>query len=122
MAVWDLRKRTFLLAIETARMIDALPRNRVNNACADQLIRCSSSIGANYRAARRAKSGSDFLYKLKIVEEETDETIYFLEILQVFNPTFEASIKALVQESNEILRIIVSAIIKIRSKAEQKSK
>lgn len=58
----------------------------MNKNYSNQLVRCSSSVGANYRAACRAKSTADFLNKLKIVEEELDETMFFLELLEEFNP------------------------------------
>ena len=56
-------------------------QTREFNAYVNQLIRCSSSVGANYRASQRAKSTADFINKLKIVEEEADESHYFLELL-----------------------------------------
>src|SRR5690348_10046894 len=81
----DLKSRTFDLAIGTAKLIGLLPQTLVNRSYFAQLVRCSSSIGANYRAAQRAKSKRDFLNKLKIVEEESDETVYFLELLKALN-------------------------------------
>jgi len=75
-----------------------------------QLIRCSSSIGANYRAALRGKSDRDFINKLKIVEEEADESIYWLEIfLEIVSGNTE-DIKILHKEANELLAIIVASI------------
>jgi four helix bundle protein len=59
-----------------------LPKTRSADIIARQIIRLATSIGANYRAACRAKSTPDMLNKLKIVEEESDETIYWLELLQ----------------------------------------
>jgi len=81
-----------------------------------QLVRSSSSVGANYRAARRAKSDADFLNKLKICEEEADESIYFLELLKVFNPGVAENIDRLVKEANELLKILVASIITTREK------
>ncbi len=92
-----------------------MPYNTVNKAYTGQLIRSSSSVGANYRAARRAKSGADFIYKLKIVEEEADESVYFLELLMVFNPDFKEKISLLAAEGVSILKIIVASIITARS-------
>ena len=74
------------------------------------MIRCSSSIGANYRAACRAKSSADFINKLKIVEEETDETIYFLELLKEINNYDLKFIDNLIDEANELLAIFVASI------------
>jgi four helix bundle protein len=88
----------------------------VNKAYGMQLVRSSSSVGANYRAARRAKSDADFLNKLKICEEEADESIYFLELLKVFNPGVAENIDRLVKEANELLKILVASIITTREK------
>ena len=84
----DLKKRFEQFAIDVALLIKDLPKNTVNTAYSNQLIRSSSSPGANYRAACRAKSTADFVNKLKIVEEELDESVYFLELLLYFNPVF----------------------------------
>jgi len=85
------------------------------------LVRCSSSVGANYRAACRAKSTAYFLNKLKIVEEELDESMFFLELLEEFNPDLKVEMLKNWKEGNELLSIIVSSIITIR-KNEQNRK
>lgn len=69
----ELKQRTFLYAVAVGKLILDLPYNVVNKEYFKQLVRSSSSVGANYRAARRAKSDADFINKLKIVEEEADE-------------------------------------------------
>ncbi len=109
-----LQLRTKKLAIGVAKFALELPYNVANKNYINQIIRCSSSGGANYRAACRAKSTADFINKLKIVEEEIDETMYFLEILQVFNPGKESSIQTLWKEANEILSIIVASLNTLR--------
>ena len=80
-----LKARTKAYSISIAKLIIDLPHNVINKNYSNQLIRSSSSVGANYRAACRAKSSADFLNKLKIVEEELDETMFFLELLAEFN-------------------------------------
>jgi len=112
----DLKQRTFLFAVSVGKLIVDLPFTVVNKAYSNQLVRCSSSVGANYRSARRAKSNADFIHKLKIVEEETDETIYFLELLKEFNADFNERIDLLINEGTEILKIIVASINTVRSK------
>ena len=94
----EIKQRTFIYAIDVGRLIAELPNNIINKGYCNQLIRCSSSVGANYRAAKRAKSDPDFLNKLKIVEEEIDESIYFLELIKEFNPTFADKINLLITE------------------------
>src|SRR5262245_31716620 len=100
MSIEELKSRFKKFAIAVGRLIEDLPRGTVNNAYANQLIRSSSSSAANYRAACRAKSKADFINKLKIVEEETDESIFFLEMLQEFNKDLTATIEELLKEGN----------------------
>lgn len=81
-----------------------------------QLIRCSSSVGANYRAACRAKSGRDFLNKLKIVEEELDETMFFIEMIKELHPESLPVWEAAYNEAEELLKIFVKSIGTVRAK------
>ena len=73
-----LKFRTKLIGINVIKLVDELPNKISSKAITHQIIRSATSIGANYRAACRAKSTADFINKLKIVEEEADETIYWL--------------------------------------------
>ncbi len=73
----DLKKRTQVFSINCIQMCKNIPKSRELDSLVRQLIRSSSSVGANYRAANRAKSDRDFIHKLKIVEEEADESIFF---------------------------------------------
>ncbi|MEQ1677629.1 MAG: four helix bundle protein [Chitinophagaceae bacterium] len=116
----ELKQRTFEFAVSVGKLILELPYNAVNKAYGNQLVRCSSSVGANYRAARRAKSDADFINKLKIVEEEVDESIYFLELLREFNPLFMEKLTSLANEGTEILKIIVASIITTRTRINTK--
>lgn len=80
----------------------------------NQLIRSSSSVGANYRASQRAKSTADFINKLKIVEEEVDESVYWLEIFEIIIQDNLEEIQILKKEGNEILAIMVASINKAK--------
>ncbi len=115
-----MKLRTFQFSVEVGRLILELPFNVINKAYGSQLVRCSSSVGANYRAARRAKSDADFLNKLKICEEEADESIYFLELLKEFNAEFVEKIDKLLGEANELLKILVASILTTRDKLNKK--
>ena len=95
-----LKQRTKAYSISIAKLISSLPYNVVNKNYSNQLVRSSSSVGANYRAACRAKSTADFINKLKIVEEELDETMFFLELLQEFNPNEKEFIRKNWEEGN----------------------
>jgi four helix bundle protein len=106
----EMKLRTKQFAIQTATVILQLETTLINRAYSAQLIRCSSSVAANYRAVRRAKSRPDFINKLKIVEEELDESLLFLELLLHFNPKHTDSFEVLMQETEELLRIIVASL------------
>ena len=110
----EMKRRTRLFAINVARLTQKLPDTQVNKAYKGQIIRSSSSVGANYRASRRAKSKPDFINKLKIVEEEADESLFFLELLLEFNKPFESEINELYKEGEILLKIIVSSIVSSR--------
>lgn len=110
MSVDDLKNRFKKFAISVAKLIQSLPSNTINNAYCNQLIRSSSSSAANYRAACRGKSPADFINKLKIVEEELDESVFFLEMLEEFNSGKTTEIQTLVREANELLAITVKSI------------
>ncbi|MBX9782335.1 MAG: four helix bundle protein [Chitinophagaceae bacterium] len=116
----DLKTRTFHYAFENAKLVKDIPYDAVNREYISQLVRCTASVGANYRAAKRGKSDADFLNKLKIVEEECDESIYFLELLKALNPSFEKRINELIKEGNELLKIFVASIITTRERINNK--
>lgn len=122
MSIEQLKERFKKFAINTARYLQNLPKNTINNAYSNQLIRSSSSPGANYRAACRAKSTADFINKLKIVEEELDESIYFLELIDHFNSDHAEENKVLSKEANELLAITVQSIKTSRAKQESNKK
>lgn len=107
----EMKRRTKDFAIKVAILTQGLPDSPINRAYSNQIIRSSSSVGANYRAYRRAKSKADFINKLKIVEEELDESLFFLELLEVFNQPHKDEINALHTEGETLLRIIVASII-----------
>jgi four helix bundle protein len=106
----ELLLRTKSYAIANAKLVLSIPNNVVNRNYADQLSRSASSVGANYRAVCRAKSKADFINKLKIVEEELDETMFFLELLVELNAEMREKIVPIYKEANELLSIIVAAI------------
>lgn len=113
-----LKDRTKKFAIDAWYLCSKLPQSREYNNYVNQLLRCSSSVAANYRAAMRAKSNADFIYKLKIVEEEADESQFFLEILFKINSNLELKpeIERLIKESNELVAIIVTSLKTARSR------
>ena len=115
----ELKNRTKHYALSVARLVLKLPYNIVNKNYADQCNRSASSSAANYRAALRAKSNADFINKFKIVEEELDESIFFLEMIEELNPTLKKEIGTLHKEANELLSIIVASLNTLRKKQNQ---
>jgi four helix bundle protein len=106
----ELKKRTKAFAISIIELVQMLPGRGPAYVINNQLLRCGTSVGANFRSAGRAWSHADFIAKLKIVEEECDESIYWLERLDFLNPAIVSLIQGLVHESNQILSIIVASI------------
>ncbi len=94
----------------------ALPNERTASILGRQLLRCGTSVGANYRAACRARSRRDFVAKLGIVEEECDEVIYWLELLTDAGIIDKARVTDLLTEANEVLSIVVASIKTARPK------
>ena len=105
----ELILRTKTYANRIVRLCQALPNNWVARTLGAQLLRSGTSVGANYRAVCRAKSPLDFINKLCIVEEECDESLFWMEILIDNNLVNVSRLKDLMQEGDEILAIIVSS-------------
>jgi four helix bundle protein len=116
----ELKARTQRFALDAIRLSYSLPRDSVGSVIGRQLLRSATSVGANYCAACRARSRSDFIAKLKIVEEETDETAYWLELLDESKTLPAARLSRLLGEADELLRIVVSSIrtARVRQKEE----
>ncbi|MFL6569967.1 MAG: four helix bundle protein [Chthoniobacterales bacterium] len=115
----DLKERTKAFAVRVLKLVDALPKTTAGRALAAQIVRSGTSVAANYRAARRAKSTAHFISKLGDVEEEADETLFWIELLEasgIVPPTRLAAIK---QEANELVAIIVASINTARRKRDK---
>ena len=106
----NLKIRTKQFALEVIRLIEVLPRDRTTDVLGRQLLRSSTSVGANYRAACRAKSPADFISKLGTVEEEADESGYWMELLTESGKVRPDRMKPLMQEANELLAITIASI------------
>ena len=106
----DLKKRTKAFALRILKLVDALPKTTAGRALASQIVRSGTSIAANYRAACRAKSTADFIAKMGIVEEEADETLFWLELLEESDLLLAAKLTAIKQEADELIAITVASI------------
>lgn len=105
-----LLERTKRYAMDIIRLTEELPRNRVADVLGRQLLRSGTAIGANYRAACRARSKADFINKMGMVEEETDESQYWLELLVHAKLIFAPQAQPLLAEADAILGMTVSSI------------
>ncbi|MEM8864381.1 MAG: four helix bundle protein [Planctomycetota bacterium] len=106
----QMRERTKHFGLRVIKLVQHLKNDRIGRIVGNQLLRCGTSVGANYRAACRARSAAEFRAKLGIVEEECDEVIYWLEIIAEADLVPQAKLSDLIQEANEILAITVSSI------------
>ena len=104
----ELKQRTQKFAIDVIKFVDKLPVSRSINVLSNQLLRCSSSVGANYRSACRGKSTADFINKIIIVEEEADEAIYWLELMEGTDLIDPKNISPLKKEANELTAIFTA--------------
>jgi four helix bundle protein len=106
----QLKNRTKSFAKEIISLCRKLPANCEGMLIGNQIFRSGTSVAANYRAACRAKSRADFIAKLAIVEEEADETLFWLEIIKEMGILDTSAIESTIKESSGITAIIVSSI------------
>jgi four helix bundle protein len=105
----EFKRRTKMFAINTAKFCKTLQYDSVIRSYIDQVVRSSSSVGSNYRAACRGKSKADFVNKMRIVEE-ADESLFFFELLAEFYPDRKDELRVLYKEGDEILSMTVQSI------------
>ena len=115
------KERTKKFGLNVIRLVEALPKTRTADVIGRQILRSATSIGANYRAACRAKSPVDMINKLKIVEEEGDETLYWLELLGESSLVPQAHLLPLAKEGDELIAITVASIKTLRAKTNHSS-
>ena len=114
----DLKERFRQFSLRIIKMVDAMPNTISANAIAKQIIRSGTSPAANYRAACLAKSDKDFINKLKMVEEEIDETNHWLSIIIDSCMLPKARVQDLYDESLELRKIITKSIVTAKAKTE----
>ncbi|MEO8665515.1 MAG: four helix bundle protein [Ignavibacteria bacterium] len=108
MTSYELKLRTKKFALRTIKLIENLPNNLSGKVISNQLMRSATSVGANYRAACRSRSKKEFISKIRVVEEEADETSYWLELIKETSLIKEERIADLIKESNELTAIFTS--------------
>lgn len=105
------------MAIRVIKLTKSFPLSQEGKVISNQIIRSGTSVAANYRAACRAKSPKDFISKMGIVEEECDETVFWLEIIEELQMSLEIEeLKTIKKEADEILSITVASIKTVKNK------
>ena len=111
-----IKLRTKQFALRIIQLVQSLPKNPTAAVIGRQLLRSGTSVGANYRSACRARSTADFISKMGIVEEEADESLFWMELLVENNLMKKEKVELLMQEADEILAITVSSIKTAKSR------
>jgi len=112
----ELKYRTKQFALRVLKLVAALPNNIQGRAVGGQLVRCGTSVASNYRAACRGRSKAEFIAKLGIVEEEADESAFWLELI-IDGAFIEAKrVQPLLDEANELTRIMASSRLTAKTK------
>ena len=105
----ELKKRSKQFALRMMSMVSTLPSSREADVIARQILRSATSVGANYRAACRARSKADFISKITIVEEEADETLFWMELIAERDLIKSDCLSELMKEGNELVAIFTAA-------------
>ncbi len=111
----EFKKRTMAFAVKIVRQVASQPKTDLNYLLGRQLLRAATSVGANYRSACRAKSRADFISKMATVEEECDESLYWMELMVSVGALKQQAIVELMKEAEEILSMVVASILTARS-------
>jgi len=111
-----IKLRTKQFALRIIQLVQSLPKNPTAAVIGRQLLRSGTSVGANCRSACRARSTADFISKMGIVEEEADESLFWMELLVENNLMSKEKLELLMQEADEILAITVSSIKTAKSR------
>jgi len=105
----ELKSRTKAFAVRVIRLVDALPANVKGRAIANQIVRSATSVAANYRSACRARSRAEFIAKIGVVEEEADETAFWLELIVECDIRSTKQIHPLLKEATELVAIMAAS-------------
>ena len=116
----DLGERTKRYAVQIIRLCGELPKDMVAHVIGKQVLRSGTSVGAQYREARRARSDSEFISKVECALQELDETLYWLELLDEVELIADDRLGALMKESEELIAIFVSSVRTVKQRRESK--
>ena len=110
------KERTKRFALDVIRLVERVPRGRTADVLGKQLLRAGTSVGANYRAACRGRSAADVIAKLGVVEEEADESLYWMELLMGAKLIQANAAEPLMLEADEIVAMTVASIKTLRGR------
>ncbi len=113
------KQRTKTFALDLLKFYQKLPKTGECKIIGNQLLRSGTSVAANYRAACRGRSDNEYYSKISIVIEEADETLFWLELLKESNIVADSNINKLMQEIEEILKIVVTIRQKLKYKKQR---
>ena len=116
----ELKKRTKAFAVRVVKLTESLPQGRAAGIIGRQVLRSATSVGANYRAACRARSHKEFTARIGVVEEEADETLYWLELLVEAELMPKTRLGALIQEAGELTAIFTATSHTARQNRDKK--
>jgi four helix bundle protein len=105
----ELKDRTQKFALEIIKLVDKLPNKKSSDVLGRQLLRSACSVGANYRAVCRAQSYSHFISKISVVEEESDESLFWLQLIMKAGLLNEIETEPLIKEADELTAIFTAA-------------
>ena len=111
MAIDDMLKRTKDFAIRVFKFVEKLPKSKGTDVIIYQILKAASSVAANHRATIRAKSKADFINKLTIVQEECDESLFWLEFIKELELISDKELDWLIKEANELTSIFTASLI-----------
>ena len=115
----QLKNRTKAFSITILDLVDKLPNTISGRAVANQIVRSGTSVGANYRAVCRARSDREFIAKMGIVIEEADETLFWLEIIQLKRWIDFEALVSIIKEANELTSIFVSSAKTVKERVSK---
>ena len=114
-----MKERTKAFALRVIRLAGSLPRDRASEVMGRQLLRSGTSVGANYRSACRSRSDKDFMARMGLVEEEADESMYWMELLVQSKLVRRELVEDLLGEADEIVRIVVASIKTVKHRTQR---
>jgi four helix bundle protein len=115
----DLKERTKQFALRIVKLVNSLPKTTTGIEFGEQIFRSGTSVAANYRAACRAKSNKDFIYKLEVVLEEADETLLWLELISDSETMEKKKLEQLMDETNQLVSIFTKSIITTKNRSQK---